>query len=160
MIHRPLNFADRGNRFVTPSEKKMNPEKVEKLAAMAEQSASRIAREAMTFFCQAFSILKDDVINSQPEKALSQPTNEVGGNKSVTPPSRNLLTANEAAELLQVKVKTIYGWAESGKISSFKAGTCLRFDRWELLDSIRNDNQLLIQKAKPTLKKAKLTVVK
>lgn len=138
----------------------MDSEKAEKLASMAEQSASRIAREAMSFFCQAFSILKDDVITSQPEKTLRQPANEIEGNKSVTLPNYNLLTVQEAAELLRVKVKTIYSWAESGKIPSFKAGTCLRFDRRELLEAIRNDTQILIPETKPNLKKTNLTVVK
>lgn len=138
----------------------MNSEKAEELASLAEQSASRIAREAMIFFCQAFSIIKDDLINSQPEKVINQPLNELEGNRFVTLPSRNLLTVEEAAELLRVKVKTIYSWAESGKIPSFKAGTCLRFDRLELLEAIRNDSQILISKNKPNVKKANLTVIK
>ncbi len=138
----------------------MDSEKAEKLASLAEQGAARIGREAMTFFCQVYSIFKDDFMNSQPEEALSRPANEIEGNRFVTLPNHNLLTVEEAADLLQVKVKTIYSWAESGKIPSFKAGTCLRFERRELLEAIRNDAHTLIAKAKPTLKNTKLKVVK
>jgi excisionase family DNA binding protein len=113
---------------------KMDSEKAEKLASMAEQSASRIAREAMTFFCQAFSIIKDDLINSQPE---------IEGNKSVTLPSQNLLTVEQVADFLQVKIKTVYSWAETGKIPSHKIGSCLRFDRNKILEATRNEFQLL-----------------
>ncbi len=62
----------------------MNSEKAEKLASLAEQSSSRIAREAMNFVCQVYSIFKDDFINSQSEKDLSQHSSDTKGNKTVT----------------------------------------------------------------------------
>ncbi len=93
----------------------MDAEKTEKLVDMAVQSASRIARETMTFFCQAFSIFKDEVIDSQPEKTLRRNVKEIEGNKSVTLPSHNLLTVEQLADFLQVKTKTIYSWANTGK---------------------------------------------
>lgn len=150
----------------------MNSDKMEKLANMAEQSASRIAREAMTFFCQTFSILKDEVINSQPKKVLSQNINEVEGNrfvtlprdregnKFVTLPSHNLLTVEQLADFLQVKTKTIYSWAEAGKIPSQKIGSCLRFDRNKILEATQNDAQKFSQKTKPVLKEPKLRMIK
>ncbi len=137
----------------------MNSDKTEKLSSLAEQSASRIAREAMTFFCQVFSILKDDLINSQPEKVLSQLMNETEGNKSVTLPSHNLWTVEQVADFLQVKMKTVYSWAETGKIPSHKIGSCLRFDRNKILEATRNEIQLL-PNAKSALKNTKLRMIK
>ncbi len=138
----------------------MNSAKVEELKNLAEQSAARIAGEAMTFACKAFLIFKDEVINSRTEKALNQPLNEREGNKSVTLPSQKLLIAEEVAELLQVEVKTIYSWANVGKIPSFKVGGCLRFDRQEVLEAARNKIQLSLPEPKPALKETKLRMIK
>lgn len=137
----------------------MNPAKIEKLASMAEQSAARIAREATTFICQAFSIFKDDLINSQPEKVLSQSMNEREGNRFVTLPSQNLLTVEQVADFLQVKIKTVYNWAETGKIPSQKIGSCLRFDRNKILEATRNEIQLL-PNTNTNLKISKLRMIK
>lgn len=139
---------------------KMNSEKAEKLAILAERSSSLIAREVMNFVCQVYSVFKDDFINSQLEKDLSQPSIDDKGNRTVTLPSGNLMLAEEVAELLRVEAKTIYNWAETGKIPSFKIGSCLRFDRQEILKAIRNDTQTLIQKAQSNLKKPKLRMIK
>lgn len=138
----------------------MNPAKVEELKNLAEQSASRIAGEAMTFACKAFSIFKDEVINLRTEKALNQSLHEREGNKSVTLPSRKLLIAEEVAELLQVEVKTIYSWANVGKIPSHKIGDCRRFDLNEILEATRNTFQLSLPKLKPALKETKLRMIK
>ncbi len=138
----------------------MNPAKIEKLAAMAEQSAARIGREAITLACEAFSIFRDEVINSQPEGILSQPINEREGNKSVTLPSRSILTAEQLAEVLQVKASTVYKWAEIGQIPSFKFGTRLRFNLDEVLESGQNKIQLSLPELKPALKENKLTMIK
>lgn len=137
----------------------MNPAESEKLVVMAEQSAARIAREATTFVCHAFSIFRDDLINSQPEKTLSQSMNETEGNRFVTLPSQNLLTVKQVADFLQVKIKTVYSWAETGKIPSHKIGSCLRFDRNKILEATRNEFQLLPD-AKPVLKNTKLRMIK
>lgn len=137
----------------------MDSDKTEKLASMAEQSASRIAREAMTFFCQVFSIIKDDLIISQPRKGLSQSINKIEGNKSVTLPSHSLLTVEQVADFLQVKIKTVYSWAETGKIPSQKIGSCLRFDRNKILEATRNEIQLL-PNTNTELKNSKLRMIK
>jgi excisionase family DNA binding protein len=44
--------------------------------------------------------------------------------------SRNLLTADQVAEMLSVSRKSIYKWAESGAIPSVKlpGGRAVRFD--------------------------------
>lgn len=138
----------------------MHPAKIEKLAEMAEHSASRIAREIITFVCQAFSIFKEDFISSQPEKVLSQTINEREGNKSVTLPIPNIYTAEQLAELLQVKLKTIYSWANTEKIPSLKVGSCLRFDLEKVLEAVQNTSQLSLPETKPTLKETKLFRVK
>ena len=138
----------------------MNPAKIEKLAELAEQSAARIAREATIFVCQVYSIFKDDLINSQPERTLSQTTKEIEGNRFVTLPSHNLLIAEEVAELLRVEVKTIYSWANVGKIPSLKVGSCLRFDREKVLVAIENKPQFSLPDTKPILKETKLKMVK
>jgi excisionase family DNA binding protein len=138
----------------------MNSEKAEKLASLAEQSSSRIAREAMNFVCQVYSIFKDDFINSQSEKDLSQHSSDTKGNKTVTLPSSNLMIAEEVAELLRVEVKTIYNWAEIGKIPSFKVGSRLRFDREKVLVAIENNPHISLPEIKSTLKETKLRMIK
>lgn len=138
----------------------MNPAESEKLVVMAEQSAARIAREAMTFFCQAFSVIKDNSINLQPEKVLSQAINEREGNKSVTLPSPAILTVEQLAEFLQVKASTVYKWAEIGQIPSFKFGTCLRFNLNEVLESGQNKVELSLPENQSALNKPKLKAVK
>lgn len=138
----------------------MHPAKIEKLAAMAEQSAARIGREAITLACEAFSIFRDEAINSQPERIISQPTNEREGNKSVTLPSRSILTAEQLAEVLQVKASTVYKWAETGQIPSFKFGTCLRFNLDEILESGQNKVELSLPENQSALNKPKLKAVK
>jgi excisionase family DNA binding protein len=45
----------------------------------------------------------------------------------------NLLTVKDAAKLLAVKPRTIYGWVAERRIPFKKAGRLLRFDRTELL---------------------------
>jgi excisionase family DNA binding protein len=39
-----------------------------------------------------------------------------------------IITVSELSELLKVKEKTIYQWAELGQIPSLKLNGCLRFD--------------------------------
>jgi excisionase family DNA binding protein len=138
----------------------MNSAKVEELKAIAQQTASSIAGEAMSFVCQAYSIFKDDILNSKPEKVLTQSANEREGDKFVPLPSRRFLTAEQLAELLQVKPKSIYHWAEIGKIPSHKFGESLRFDLKEVLEATRNETQLLMTETKPTLNKSYLKAVK
>lgn len=44
-----------------------------------------------------------------------------------------LLDIHEAAELLQVKVGTLYSWVSKGKVPHRKVGSLLRFHRGELM---------------------------
>ena len=45
---------------------------------------------------------------------------------------RRLLTAPEVAEWLGVHVKTVYQWAEEGKLPCIKIGNLLRFEFCEM----------------------------
>lgn len=47
-------------------------------------------------------------------------------------------TVRELAEFLSVKVKTLYAWAESGKIPAFKLNGALRFKVSEIMDFIES----------------------
>ena len=47
-----------------------------------------------------------------------------------------ILTIKEVSEMIRVKEKTLYGWAELGQIPCIKFNGCLRFDlddivRWK-----------------------------
>ncbi len=47
-----------------------------------------------------------------------------------------LYTAEQVAELFSLKKKTIYGWAEQGRIPCYKIGKALRFRESELREFI------------------------
>ena len=47
-------------------------------------------------------------------------------------PQARLMTLPQVAEYLQMKERTIYQWAKSGKIPSFKLGNVWRFRREEI----------------------------
>jgi excisionase family DNA binding protein len=47
--------------------------------------------------------------------------------------SKQLLTVDELAPQLNVRPKTIYSWAELGKIPHYKLNGCIRFDYTEIL---------------------------
>ncbi len=47
-----------------------------------------------------------------------------------------LYTAEQVAELFSLKRKTIYGWAEQGRIPCYKIGKALRFRESELREFI------------------------
>ena len=47
-----------------------------------------------------------------------------------------LYTADQVAELFSLKKKTIYGWAEQGRIPCYKFGKALRFRESELREFI------------------------
>ena len=49
-----------------------------------------------------------------------------------------LLNIQEIAEILSVKVATIYGWVSEGYIPHVKLGRLVRFDRKEVLEWVRN----------------------
>jgi len=57
--------------------------------------------------------------------------------------SQEFLTVNELANHLMIKVKTLYLWAESGKIPAYKVNGILRFDKKEI------DKFLELSKNKP-----------
>lgn len=47
-----------------------------------------------------------------------------------------LYTAEQVAQLFSLKKKTIYGWAEQGRIPCYKIGKALRFRESELREFI------------------------
>jgi len=49
-----------------------------------------------------------------------------------------LLTINELSEILKVKVKTIYQWAELGQIPCIKLNGSLRFDLEDITNWIKS----------------------
>ena len=55
-------------------------------------------------------------------------TDESKSRSDAEAPSRRLLTVREVAEWLRVHEKTIYEWAERGKLPCFKIGNRLRFE--------------------------------
>lgn len=48
-----------------------------------------------------------------------------------------IMTVKEVAELLRVKPKTIYQWAELGQIPCIKMNGALRFDLDDIMESIK-----------------------
>jgi excisionase family DNA binding protein len=49
-----------------------------------------------------------------------------------------ILTVRELSEILKVKPKTLYQWAELGVIPCLKLNRCLRFDFDEILKWLQN----------------------
>lgn len=47
-----------------------------------------------------------------------------------------LLDAGQAAEILGLQKKTVYAWAEQGRLPAFRIGRALRFRESELLEYI------------------------
>jgi excisionase family DNA binding protein len=45
---------------------------------------------------------------------------------------KNLLTVKELSEILRVKAKTLYQWAELGQIPCVKLNKCLRFEKEDI----------------------------
>lgn len=52
---------------------------------------------------------------------------------------QKLFTCGEAAELLSVKIKTIYDWIKSGKLSAYKIGRTYRISE-EQINAIFKQN--------------------
>ncbi len=52
---------------------------------------------------------------------------------------QNLLTIKQVAEILQVKVSTIYDWVYRGKIRHIKLGKMLRFFEEDILNYINSN---------------------
>jgi len=52
-----------------------------------------------------------------------------------------LIDVKEAARMFGVSVGTVYRYAKAGLIPSVKVGDILRFDRWTLVQWIRNQNR-------------------
>lgn len=57
---------------------------------------------------------------------------------------KNLLSINEAAELLNIKVPTLYRWVHIKKIAFIKMGNKLRFQEDHLLKFIEENTFLPI----------------
>jgi excisionase family DNA binding protein len=49
-----------------------------------------------------------------------------------------LVGVREIAEVLSVKPKTLYQWAELGQIPHIKINGCLRFDLYDITEWIKN----------------------
>jgi len=47
------------------------------------------------------------------------------------------ITAKEVAVYLSVKVKTVYGWVETGKIPAYKINGALRFNLKEIKEFVK-----------------------
>ncbi len=50
---------------------------------------------------------------------------------------KEFLSAQELAEFLSIKVKTIYGWTDAGKIPAYKINGILRFKFSEISEFIK-----------------------
>ena len=50
---------------------------------------------------------------------------------------KKYITAKEVALYLSVKVKTVYGWVESGKIPAYKINGALRFNVNEIKEFVK-----------------------
>lgn len=58
-----------------------------------------------------------------------------------TIPDKELLRADEVAEIFRVKPKTIYSWHDIGKLPGVKMGNkCLRFRRAVIIEIISKDS--------------------
>lgn len=53
-----------------------------------------------------------------------------------------LLTARQAADMLQVKIGTIYKWAAAGRLPSLHVSRCLRFRLRDLKGMVLEDDLL------------------
>ncbi|CAG0955488.1 hypothetical protein METP3_00468 [Methanosarcinales archaeon] len=51
------------------------------------------------------------------------------------------LTVKQVSELLQLSPSTVYSWAESGKIPSYKINGSIRFSREEIEEWIQKQKQ-------------------
>lgn len=49
-----------------------------------------------------------------------------------------LLTVKDVSEIINAKPSTIYAWAESGTLPSYKIGGLLRFSEDDIIASIKN----------------------
>jgi len=59
--------------------------------------------------------------------------------KSSSGPSRNLLTADELAQYLEVETSSILEWAERGKIPGIQEGNAWKFDRSKIDEWVSNE---------------------
>ncbi len=76
--------------------------------------------------------------------------------------SEKLLTIEEAATLLQVKVGTLYSWVSKGKVPHRKVGALVRFHRGDLMAWTIERAQSIVQSQTSKRKKlqgSKLRVV-
>jgi excisionase family DNA binding protein len=55
-------------------------------------------------------------------------------------PETDVLDIDEAAALLKVSDRTLWGLARSGEVPSRRVGKQFRFSRSQLLEWLRNDN--------------------
>jgi excisionase family DNA binding protein len=58
----------------------------------------------------------------------------------------SFLTAEEVAGLLKVQKKTVYAWAERGKIPAYKINKALRFRESDLREFIEESRILLTER--------------
>jgi excisionase family DNA binding protein len=64
---------------------------------------------------------------------IRSPGGKLREGRGVTVASKEVLTAAEAAELLQISTKTLLRLAREGELPGLKVGRCWRFGREELV---------------------------
>jgi excisionase family DNA binding protein len=58
------------------------------------------------------------------------------------PPSTELITRKEAAQILGVSLVTLNDWTKAGTITGYRIGTRIRYKRHELEDAVREIRSL------------------
>jgi excisionase family DNA binding protein len=61
-------------------------------------------------------------------------------NRRIGQPEEDVLDLNQAAELLKVSDRTLWGLAREGRVPSRRVGKQYRFSRSQLLEWIRDNN--------------------
>jgi|GEM_PF-3938749 len=108
----------------------MRPETIDMLTTRIEQAG----RDVAAFVRDVLKALADDApapAPSEPAQAIQAPQPAAAASSPADPDQ--LLEAEEAAELLRVKVKTLYSWASRGKVPHRKVGSRVLFHRGELM---------------------------
>lgn len=52
-----------------------------------------------------------------------------------------LLRPDEVADLLQVKITTIYTWVKDGKLPSIRIGNTIRFDEQKIIEYLQQQGE-------------------
>jgi excisionase family DNA binding protein len=82
-------------------------------------------------------LLMESVAEDAVEKVLSRYVGSLpDGAKDTKEDETDLLTIQEAADLLKISVATVRKWVKQGVVSYYRIGRGLRFKRGELLDML------------------------